>query len=97
MTYVIKVNKPEQLVDFGFKKYGNAFYYNYGRGDTGMEIIVRNEDLMIQTGRMKAPKKVLSLFKTLYKHELIRFENATDDVNIGNVILVDNIKKEIEK
>ena len=97
MTYVIKVNKPEQLVDFGFKKYGNAFYYNYGRGDTGVEIIVRNQDLMISTGRNKAPKKVLKLFKELYENNLIRFENAKDDIDITNIILVDEIKKEIEK
>lgn len=97
MTYVIKVNEPEKLLDFGFKQYANAYYYVYGRGDTGVEIVVRNQDLMISTGRMKAPKKVLALFKALYEHDLIKFENATDDVNIGNVILVDNIKKEIEK
>lgn len=97
MTYVIKVNDPEILTDYGFKKYANAYYYVYGRGDTGVELIVRNENLFIRTGRNKAPKKVLKLFKELYENNLIRFENAKDDIDITNIILVDEIKKEIEK
>lgn len=97
MTYVIKVNDPEILINYGFEKYGNAYYYEYGRDETGIEIIVKDKNLSIRTGRSKAPKKVLKLFKELYENNLIRFENAKDDIDITNIILVDEIKKEIEK